>query len=90
MHGWFNIINQLIQHINRIKDKRTWFSIDALKSNWQNLTIGTSLVAQWLRLPHSQIREAGGSIPGWGTGSNLPQLRVKTLHAATKDPACCN
>ncbi|TEA25092.1 hypothetical protein DBR06_SOUSAS6010076, partial [Sousa chinensis] len=46
-----------------------------------------ALVVQWLRL---RIPNAGGpgSIPGQGTRSRMPQLRV--LHAATKDPACRN
>ena len=49
---------------------------------------GTSLVVQWLRLC---APNAGGpgSIPGQGTRSHMPQLRVrmpqlKILHAATK------
>ena len=47
----------------------------------------TSLVAQWQR---SLTPNAGGlySIPGWGTGSHMPQL--KSLRAATKDPECQN
>ncbi|TEA25323.1 hypothetical protein DBR06_SOUSAS21410020, partial [Sousa chinensis] len=47
-----------------------------------------SLVAQWLRL---RTPNAGGPglIPGQGTRSHMPQLRVrmlqlKILHAATK------
>ena len=42
--------------------------------------LGTSLVAQWLRL---QAPNAGGSgsIPGQGTRYHIPQL---------KDTACCN
>ena len=49
--------------------------------------MGTSLVAQWQR---SLTPNAGGlySIPGWGTGSHMPQL--KSLRAATKDPECQN
>ena len=50
--------------------------------------IGSSLVVQWLRL---QAPNAGGSglIPGQGTGSHMPQVRVHMLqlkisHAATK------
>ena len=50
---------------------------------------GTSLVVQWLRLC---TLEAGppGLIPGQGTRSHMPQLRVqmphlKILHAANKD-----
>ena len=42
---------------------------------------GTSLVVQWLRL---RVPDAGGlgSIPGQGTSSHMPQLKI--LHAATK------
>ena len=89
-------LNPIIRITHTGKDKRptyheqpswtiqTWFQ-------HQNLyAAGTSLVAQGLRLPHFQTREAGGSIPGRETRSNLPQLRVKSLHAATNDPACCN
>ena len=36
---------------------------------------GTSLVVWWLRL-HAPRAGALGSIPGWGTRSHLPQLRV--------------
>ncbi|TEA39679.1 hypothetical protein DBR06_SOUSAS3410146, partial [Sousa chinensis] len=47
----------------------------------------TSLVVQWLRL---RAPNAGGlgSIPGQGTRSHVPQLKL--LHAATKYPTCCN
>ena len=49
---------------------------------------GTSLVVQWLRLC---IPNAGGlgSIPGQGTRSHMPQLKVCILQQS-KDPACCN
>ena len=55
---------------------------------------GTSLVVQWLRL-RAPNTGGPGSIPGQGTRSHMPQLRVfmpqlKTLHAATKDPTHCN
>ena len=36
---------------------------------------GTSLVVQWLRLCAPNAGDPG-SIPGWGTGSHMPQLRV--------------
>ena len=64
--------------------------------------MGTSLVVQWLRLC---APSAGGlgSIPGQGTRSHMPQLRIrmpqlKILHVTTKrsrtpqlkDPACRN
>ena len=55
---------------------------------------GTSLVVQWLRL-HIPSAERPGSIPGQGTRSHMPQLRVrvpqlKIPHAATKDLVCHN
>ena len=45
--------------------------------------LGTSLVAQWLRL---RVPNAGGlgSIPGQGTRSHMPQLKIP--YAATKIP----
>ncbi|TEA28872.1 hypothetical protein DBR06_SOUSAS4010089, partial [Sousa chinensis] len=55
---------------------------------------GTSLVVQWLRL-HTPNAGSPGSIPGQGTRSHMPQLRVrvpqlKIPHATTKieDPTC--
>ena len=55
---------------------------------------GTSLVAQWIRLC---APNAGGpgSIPGQGTRSHMPQLRVgmsqlRSWRAATKETACRN
>ena len=63
--------------------------------NWlpmwkENEIIGTSLVVQWLRL-QAPNAAGPGSIPGQGTRSQMPQLRVcrpqiKILHAATKIP----
>ena len=53
----------------------------------KELVLGASLVVHWLRL---QVPSAGGSgsIPGQGTRSHMPQLRVhmlqlKILHATT-------
>ena len=51
-------------------------------------TLGASLVLLWLRLP-APGAGAPGSIPGQGTSSCMPQLRVRVLqlkvpHAATK------
>ena len=50
--------------------------------------MGTFLVVQWLRLHIPSARNLS-SIPGWGTRSHMPQLRVciaqlKIPHAATK------
>ena len=39
---------------------------------------GTSLVVQWLGLC-AQFGGGAVSIPGWGTGSHMPQLRVHML-----------
>ena len=46
--------------------------------------LGTSVVVQWLRL-HALNEQDPGSIPGQGTRSHMPQLRVlmaqqMTLH----------
>ena len=50
--------------------------------------MGTSRVTQWLRLRTPNAGDPG-SIPGQGTRSHMPQLRVcmlqlKTPHAASK------
>ena len=44
---------------------------------------GTSLVVQWVRF-HAPNAGCLGSIPGQGTELQL------SLHAATKDPECCD
>ena len=54
----------------------------------------TSLVVQWLRL-HTPNAGSPGSIPGQGTRSHIPQLRVcmlqlKIPHVATKSPRVAN
>ena len=58
-------------------------------------------MVQWLRL-HAPNAGGLGSIPGQGTRSHMPQVRVrmpqlrvcmpqlKIPHATTKDPACRN
>ena len=53
----------------------------------RNKYIGTSLAVQWLRL---HAPNAGGLdlIPGQGTRSHMPQLRVRMPQL--KDPACHN
>ena len=47
--------------------------------------MGTSLVAQWLRLC---VPNAGapGLIPGQGTSSHMPQLKVSYAIMKTEDP----
>ncbi|TEA39266.1 hypothetical protein DBR06_SOUSAS7610111, partial [Sousa chinensis] len=44
---------------------------------------GTSLVAWWLRL-HAPNAGSPSSIPGQGTRSPMPQLKI--VHAASKIP----
>ena len=49
-----------------------------------SIDLGTSLVVQWLRLYASNPKLVGGggglcSIPGWGIGSCMPQLRSSTV-----------
>ena len=55
--------------------ERTWVEL------FYKVTLDTSLVVQWLRL---RAPNAGspGSIPGQGTRSRMPQLKI--LHAPTK------
>ena len=60
------------------------------------VTVGTSLVVQWLRL-HAPNAGGLGSIPVWGARYRSLQLRVhmpqlKIVHAAMQiqDPECCN
>ena len=50
--------------------------------------IGTSLVAQWVRL-HAPNAGGPGSIPGQGTRSHM-QAMTKSSHATTKEPMCRN
>ena len=45
------------------------------KYHLEDQEIGTSLAVQWLRLCASNAR-GPGVIPGWGTRSHMPQLRV--------------
>ena len=55
----------------------------------QELTkLGTSLVAQWIRLcaPNAGCL---GSIPGQGIRSHM-HATTKSSHATTKEPACHN
>ncbi|TEA34456.1 hypothetical protein DBR06_SOUSAS23310014, partial [Sousa chinensis] len=48
----------------------------------------TSLVVQWVRL-HTPNAGGPGSIPGQRTRSHM-HAATKSLHAATKKPACRN
>ena len=52
------------------------------------ITSGTSLVVQWVRI-HSPNARGPGSIPGQGTRSHM-HVTTKSPHTATKKPACCN
>ena len=49
----------------------------------KNGTMGTSLVAQWLRL-HTHYAEEPGFDPGQGT--KIPHAAIKSLHPTTEDP----
>ena len=44
---------------------------------------GTSLEVQWLRL-HTSNAGGPGSIPGQGTRSHMPQLRVRMLQQRSR------
>ena len=50
---------------------------------------GTSLVVQWLRLCTPNAGTPG-SIPGQGTGSHMPQLKLLNAAMIIDDPVCCN
>ena len=54
-----------------------------VESLFKEIMIGTSLVVQWLRTLSSP-RKGPGSIAGQGTRSCM--LKLKSLHAVTKDP----
>ena len=69
-------------------------SLARTNSGLRNDLSGTSLMEQWIRL-RTRNAEGLGSIPGQGTRSHMPQLRVrvpqlKIPHATTKDPVCRN
>ena len=65
----------------------------------KELTLGPSLVVQWLRL-HAPNAGGPGLIPGQETGSHMPQLRpdmvfkvkvlVTQLYLTLCDPMDCN
>ena len=59
----------------------------SLKEQLTTISLKTSLVVPWLQ-PHTPNAGGPGSIPGQGTRSRMPQ--VKILHATTKNPACHN
>ena len=67
---------------SKIKDCLSSTTVDT------KVNVGTSLVAQWLRL---RAPNAGGpsSIPGQGTRSHM-HATTKSSNATTKEPACCN
>ena len=54
----------------------------------QTRWLGSSLVAQWLRLCAPNTG-GPGLIPGRGTRSHM-HASTKSLHATTKEPACRN
>ena len=49
--------------------------------------LGTSLVVQWLRF-HAPSAGSPGSIPGQGTGSHMPQLKIPHVPMKIKDATC--
>ena len=60
---------------------------------FQEAWLGASLVVQWLRLNTPSARGLG-SVPGQGTRSHMPQLRIhmpqlKDLTYCIKDGRCC-
>ena len=57
-----------------------------IKKKILKISLGTSLVVQWLRL-HAPNAGGLGSIPGQGTRSHAA---TKSSHATTKDPAYRN
>ena len=63
-----------------------------LPTHWKlichKVCLGTSLVAQWIRL-HAPNAEGLGSIPGQGTRSHM-HAATKSVHATTKEPASHN
>ena len=50
---------------------------------------GTTLVVQWLRLHTPNIGDLG-LIPGHGTRSLMPQLKIWHAAMNIEDPAYCN
>ena len=69
-HDWeTNTLRSNPEVSEAVEWKREWAVM------WKELVLGASLVVHWLRL---QIPSAGGpgSIPGQGTKSYMPQLRV--------------
>ena len=46
-------------------------------------------MVQWLRL-HAPNAGDTGSIPGKGTKSHMPQLKISRGARKIKDPVCCN
>ena len=57
---------------------RRFSSVAGLLNNFYRECTGTYLVVQWLKLGAPKAR-GPGSIPGQGTRSHIPQLRVHML-----------
>ena len=68
----------------------TWGTRDR-KGDFQEWlsTLGEILMVQWLRL-HAPNAGGPGSIPGQGTRSHMPQLKILSAAMKTEDPGCCN
>ena len=68
--------------------EQPWIQTVGINTGRKNQRIWTSLVVQWLRL-HTPNAGRLGSIPAWGTGSRMLQLKIlpmatKILSAAAK------
>ena len=61
--------------------EQPWIQTVGINTGRKHQRIWTSLVVQWLRL-HTPNAGHLGSVPGWGAGSRMPQLKI--LHMATK------
>ena len=58
-----------------------------MRKNILNESVGISLVVQWFHAPNA---EGLGSIPGQGTRSHMPQLKITHAAMKIKDPECLN
>ena len=57
------------------------------RGRFQDLHPGTSLVVQWLKF-RTPNAEGQGSIPGQGTRSHTPQLKIHHATMKMEDPEC--
>ena len=78
---WYDDFNDVASFIRKVIIRGPPLSLATKKEG------RASLVVQWLRL-HAPSAEGQDLIPGWGIRFHVPH--VKSWHASTKDPACCN